>query len=218
MTTASPTARTQVKRGPTRARYEAEAIRDILRAGLYCHVGVVYDGHPTIIPTAYALVDDALCIHGSTANRVMRAVRDGAEACVTVTLLDGLVLARSAFHHSVNYRSVVLYGRATEVTDPQAKSRALSALVDHVVPGRSASARPPNREELLRTMVLLLPLDEASAKVRTGPPVDEEEDYALSVWAGEIPLRLVAGEPRADDRTSLATPVEVTRRVADWSS
>lgn len=217
MATAAPTPRTRVKRGPARARYAAEDIRAILADGLYCHVAVVFDGHPTIIPTAYAVVDEALCIHGSTANRVMRAVRDGAEACVTVTLLDGLVLARSAFHHSVNYRSVVLYGRATEVVDPTEKTRALEALVDHVVPGRSADARPPNREELLRTMVLLLPLAEASAKVRTGPPVDDEEDYALDVWAGEIPLRTVASEPVADSRTESDVPETVRRRSAFFS-
>ena len=212
MSTAAPSSRTHVKRGPTRARYETEDIRAILAAGLYCHVGVVYDGHPTIIPTAYAVVDDALCIHGSTANRVMRAVRDGAEACVTVTLLDGLVLARSAFHHSVNYRSVVIYGHAREVTDPEAKTRALTQLVDHIVPGRGAAARPPNREELLRTMVLLISLDEASAKVRTGPPVDDEEDYALDIWAGEIPLRTTASPPLPDPQTEGAVPDEVRRR------
>lgn len=208
----APTPRTRIKRGATRARYEAEVIRSILRAGLYCHVGVVHDGHPAVIPTAYALVDDALCIHGSTANRVMREVRDGAEACVAVTLLDGLVLARSAFHHSVNYRSVVLYGRAIEVTAADEKILALNALVDHMVPGRSAGVRPPSHEELLRTMVLRIPLDEASAKVRGGPPVDEEEDYALDVWAGEIPLRTVAGAPVSDPRTSSAVPEEVVSR------
>jgi nitroimidazol reductase NimA-like FMN-containing flavoprotein (pyridoxamine 5'-phosphate oxidase superfamily) len=203
-----------LKRGAARARYEAEAVREILRDGLYCHVGVVVDGYPAIIPTAYAVVDDALCIHGSTANRVMRALRDGAEACVNVTLLDGLVMARSAFHHSVNYRSVVLYGRAHEVTEPAAKTRALSALVDHVVPGRSAAVRPPDRDELLRTLVLALPLEEASAKVRTGPPVDEEADYSLEVWAGVIPLRTVAGEPVPDPQTKQPVPEAVRSRCA----
>lgn len=208
----APSPRTRLKRGAPRARYAPEDVRAILAEGLYCHVGVVHDGHPAIIPTAYAVVDDALCIHGSTANRVLRGLRDGAEACVTVTLLDGLVLARSAFHHSVNYRSVVLYGRAHEITEPEAKRRALAALVDHVVPGRSAVARPPNREELLRTLVLALPLAEASAKVRTGPPVDDEADHALAVWAGEIPLRTVASAPVADPRTTLDVSDEVVAR------
>lgn len=214
----APTPRTRLKRGPTRARYAAEDVRAILRDGLYCHVGVIHQAHPAVIPTAYAVVDDALCIHGSTANRVMREVRDGAEACVTVTLLDGLVLARSAFHHSVNYRSVVLYGRAREVTDAEEKTRALNALVDHVVPGRSAAVRPPSPEELVRTMVLLIPLAEASAKVRRGPPVDEEEDYVLDIWAGEIPLRTVASPPIDDPRTTQRVPGEVTARYEGMGS
>jgi nitroimidazol reductase NimA-like FMN-containing flavoprotein (pyridoxamine 5'-phosphate oxidase superfamily) len=211
----APSPRTKIKRGPTRARYGNDEVLAILADGLVCHVGTIVDGHPAIIPTAYAVVDGELCIHGSTANRILRALRDGAEACVTVTHLDGLVMARSAFHHSVNYRSVVIYGHAREVTDPGEKVRALGLLVDHFVPGRSAAVRAPNREELLRTMVLMVPLDEASAKVRSGPPVDDEADYGLDVWAGEIPLRTVASAAIADDRTSLPISIEVTRKVRE---
>ncbi len=209
---AAPSPRTQLKRGPARASYDADAIRAILDEALFCSIGVSLGDHPAVIPTAFAVAGDQLYLHGSTANRIFRAMRDGAEACISVTLLDGLVLARSAFHHSVNYRSVVIYGRAREVVDAQEKQRAFDALIEHIVPGRSAEIRRPNREETLRTLVLALPIDEASAKIRSGPPVDEEGDYALDVWAGEIPLRTRASAPVADPRNNAEIPDCVRER------
>jgi nitroimidazol reductase NimA-like FMN-containing flavoprotein (pyridoxamine 5'-phosphate oxidase superfamily) len=153
-----------------------------------------------MIPTAYARVGDWIYLHGSTANRTFRALADGAPACITVTLLDGLVLARSAFHHSVNYRCAILFGTGEKVTDPDEHERALEAVVEHVVPGRWADVRWPNREESLRTLVVRFPISEASAKVRTGNPIDDEEDYELDVWAGVVPLTLQPGAPLADPR------------------
>jgi nitroimidazol reductase NimA-like FMN-containing flavoprotein (pyridoxamine 5'-phosphate oxidase superfamily) len=208
----APTTRTELKRGAERARYQQDVILEILEEALYCNVGVVLDGQPAMIPTAFAVRDDSVYIHGSTANRILRALRDGGEACVSVTLLDGLVLARSAFHHSVNYRAVVIYGRAREVVDPEEKQAAFDALIDHIVPGRSGAVRAPNREEYLRTMVLAIPLAEASAKVRTGPPIDDEADYALDVWAGVLPLRTVALEPLPDAETEGPVPDAISAR------
>jgi hypothetical protein len=208
----APSKRTTLKRAPDRARYDQETIRAILDEALYCHVAVDVGGHPAIIPTALAVIDDQLYVHGSTANRVFRAMRDGGECCVSVTLLDGLVLARSAFHHSVNYRSVVLYGQAREVDDEREKRAAFDALLEHVMPGRSADVRAANREEYVRTLVLAIPIGEASAKVRSGPPVEEEEDYALDVWAGELPLRTAAEPPVADEQTSAEVPAYVRAR------
>jgi hypothetical protein len=208
-----PSARTTLKRGPDRARYDRESVRGILAEGLYCNVAVSLGDHPAVIPTAYAVHGDELYVHGSTANRIFRSIKDGAEACVSVTLLDGLVLARSAFHHSVNYRSVVIYGRGREVTDRDEKLAALDALIDHIVPDRAADVRAPNREEYLRTLVIAIPIDEASAKVRTGPPVDEPDDYALDVWAGEIPLRLVADVPVTDPQSHDRVPENVVERA-----
>lgn len=193
-----PTPRTTVRRLPDRARYDRDTLHAILDEGLVCHVGFVDEGQPFVIPCSYARVDDRLVLHGSAASRMLRALAGGAPACVSVTLLDGLVLARSAFHHSVNYRSVVVVGRAAEITDPGEKRRALDAIVDHVAPGRAAEVRPPSELELRATRVVWLPLDEASAKVRTGPPKDDEPDLALDVWAGELPLRLEAKEPVPD--------------------
>jgi hypothetical protein len=215
----APSRRTEVKRGKARASYDPEVVREILGEGLFCHVGVSLGDHPAVIPTAYAVMGDEMVLHGSTANRIYRVLRDGAEACVTVTLLDGLVLARSAFHHSVNYRSVVIYGHPREVTDEAEKHRAFDALIDHIVPGRSKSVRGVNREEFLRTMVLALSLKEASVKIRQGPPVDEEEDYDLEIWAGEIPLRVVASRPVTDPRSQQdEIPDEVDQRVTALSS
>ena len=167
-----------------------------------CHVAFARDGQPFAIPTAYARLGDTLYLHGSAANRVFGALRDGAETCVNVTLLDGLVLARSAFHASMNFRSVVIYGRCREVTDPVEKLEALRALVEHVLPERWDTVRGPNAAELKRTLVLALPLDEASAKLRSGGPVEEQEDYALEVWAGVIPLRTAPDAPLPDDRVA----------------
>jgi nitroimidazol reductase NimA-like FMN-containing flavoprotein (pyridoxamine 5'-phosphate oxidase superfamily) len=195
--TPPPSARTRVRK-PERAVYDRSAIDAVLDEALVCHVGFVVDGQPYVIPTIHARVEDRLYIHGAAATRMLRVMRGGAPMCVTVTLLDGLVMARSAFHHSMNYRSVVVLGTATEVTDAGQKLNALQAIVEHIVPGRWADCRRPNSKELVRTQVLSLSVSEASAKVRTGPPVDEDEDYALGVWAGEIPLRLTASPPIDD--------------------
>lgn len=199
--TATP--RSQIRRLPQRGQYESEVIYQILDEGLVCHVGFTVDGQPFVIPTAYGRVGDRLYIHGSPASRMLRSLQNSVEVCVTVTLLDGLVLARSAFHHSMNYRSVVIFGTATTVEDADQKLEALKAFTEHVVPGRWTEVRQPNRQELQGTLVLSLPLTEASAKVRTGPPSDDEEDYSLPVWAGVVPLQLSAGEAIADPRLSL---------------
>jgi len=194
----SPTPRTRVRRLPQRAAYDEATIHAILDNGLVCHIGFVHEGQPFVLPTTYARLGDALVLHGSAASRMLRGLRDGIPICVTVTLLDGLVLARSAFHHSMNYRSVVILGVATEVTDDAERLHALEAIVEHVNPGRWAEVRPPNERELKATMVLRLPIAEASAKVRTGPPLDDTEDLGWPCWAGEVPLRLVAFAPIAD--------------------
>jgi len=196
------TQRTQVRRLPQRGQYEQQVIYQILDEGLVCHVGFAVDGQPFVIPTAYGRVDDRLYIHGSPASRMLRSLQGGIEVCVTITLLDGLVLARSAFHHSMNYRSIVIFGTATMVENADEKLEALQAFTEHVVPGRWAEVRPPSRQELQGTLVLSLPLTEASAKIRTGPPVDDEADYSLPVWAGEVPLRLTAASPINDPRSS----------------
>jgi uncharacterized protein len=203
-----PTERTRVRRLPERGVYERPEIDAILDEALICHLAYVKEGEPRIIPTIHARVGDTLYVHGSNASRTLRAAKGGAPVAAEVTLLDGLVLARSAFHHSMNYRSVVVYGRAREVTDPTEKFEAQRALVEHVVRGRAADARLPNQRELDQTTILAIPLDEASAKVRTGPPKDEEEDLALPVWAGVLPLRTVPGEPEPDPLlpSGIATP------------
>ena len=205
---APPTERTRVRRLPERGVYERSEIDAILDEALICHLAYVRDGEPRVIPTIHARVGDTLYVHGSNASRTLRSTKGGAAVAAEVTLLDGLVLARSAFHHSMNYRSVVVYGRAREVTDPTEKFEAQRALVEHVVRGRAADARLPNQRELDQTTILAIPLDEASAKVRTGPPKDEEEDLALPVWAGVLQLRTVPGEPEPDPLlpSGIATP------------
>jgi hypothetical protein len=195
-----PTKRTRLKRLPKRAAYERETIYQILDEGFICHVSFIESDYPTVIPTAYGRQDDILYVHGSVASRMLRAVARGIPVCVTVTLLDGLVLARSAFHHSMNYRSVVVFGTALVVEDKIEKSRALRSISEHVMAGRWVEVREPNDAELKQTLVLQISLTEVSAKVRTGPPIDEDTDYNLPVWAGELPLSLVAGEPIADPR------------------
>src|SRR5512132_1070960 len=190
--------RTRVRRLPERGVYERDAIDAILDEALICHLAYVQDGEPRVIPTIHARVGDTLYVHGSNASRTLRTTKGGAPVAAEVTLLDGLVLARSAFHHSMNYRSVVVYGRAREVTDPTEKFEAQRALVEHVVRGRAADARLPNERELNQTTILAIPIDEAAAKVRTGPPNDQDEDLELLVWAGVLPFTTVPGEPERD--------------------
>jgi hypothetical protein len=208
------TPRTTVRRLPARGAYDAATVHAILDEALICHLAFVVDGQPFGLPTIHARVGEVLYVHGSAASRMLRTAAGGAPVCLTATLLDGLVLARSAFHHSMNYRSVVVLGRASLVEDLDEKRAALDAVVEHVAPGRSAEVRPPTPLELKGTSVLRLPLEEASAKVRTGPPVDDEEDYALPCWAGEIPLRLVPQPPVADPR--LAPGITAPPGVRDY--
>jgi nitroimidazol reductase NimA-like FMN-containing flavoprotein (pyridoxamine 5'-phosphate oxidase superfamily) len=193
------TDRTTLKRLPDRGSYDRETANAILDEALICHLGFVTDGQPFVIPTIHARSGNTLYVHGSAASRMLREGKR-APLCATVTLLDGLVMARSAFHHSMNYRSVVVLGQAREVTDAEEKLAALRAIVEHVAAGRWDEVRWPTEAELKGTTVLALPIDEASVKVRTGPPKDDEEDYALPAWAGVIPLRIVAGDPVADPR------------------
>jgi uncharacterized protein len=203
MSTLSQTARTKLKRLPKRGSHERETINQILDEGFICHVGFVVDGQPFVIPTGYARLGDELIIHGSQASRMLRAVGKGIAVCITVTLVDGLVLARSAFHHSINYRSVVIFGKAQVIEDRTERLTALRVLSEHMIRGRWDDVRGPNEHELRETTVLSLPIQEASAKIRTGPPVDDEEDYELNVWAGVVPLTMVAGEPIGDPRLQM---------------
>ena len=211
--TEPPSERATVKRLPKRAAYDRATIDAILDEGLICHVGLALDGQPTVVPMIHVRVGAKVYLHGSPASRTLRAIAQGAEACLTVTLLDGLVLARSAFHHSMNYRSVVLFGTGAAVEDPVEKTAALHALSEHVVAGRWTEVRGPSERELRQTLVVAMPISEASAKVRTGPPLDDEEDYTLPVWAGVLPLRLVAGVPVADPRLppGITVPEHVVR-------
>jgi len=207
METYTPTERTQVKRLPKRAVYDQAQVHAILDEGIICHVGFVVDGQPYVIPTGYARCGEQLYIHGSAASRMLRELGQGAPLCVTVTLVDGLVLARSAFHHSINYRSVVILGSATPC-EGEEKLRGLKVVSDHIIPGRWAEVRPPNAIELRATSLLKVEITEASAKIRQGPPIDDEEDYALGCWAGELPLRLAPQEPVSEPRlaTGIAVP------------
>jgi uncharacterized protein len=212
MSTIPPTPRTTHQRLPARGSHDRTAIHAILDEALVCHVGFVADSQPFVIPTIHARVEERLYLHGAVASRMLAALGAGIPVCVTVTLVDGLVLARSAFHHSMNYRSVVILGSAAEVTDLDEKRRALEAIVEHVVPGRLPSVRPPSANEIRGTRVLSLPIEEASAKIRTGPPVDDAADYEIPCWAGEIPLRLTAGLPISDPRL----PAGVTMPETVW--
>lgn len=195
-----PSARTRLVREADRAVYDRAAAYQILDEGFICHVGFAVDGQPFVIPTGYGRVGDSLYIHGSAASRMLRRVDEGIAVCITVTLLDGLVLARSIFNHSMNYRSVVVLGTAVAVTDPKEKLEALRLLSEHILPGRWSESRQPNEKELKATLVMRLPIEEFSAKVRKGPPIDDAEDYAFSTWAGVIPLEMVAGTPVNDPR------------------
>ncbi|MBE9214750.1 pyridoxamine 5'-phosphate oxidase family protein [Plectonema cf. radiosum LEGE 06105] len=209
-----PTQRTQIKRLPKRGNYETQVIYNILDEALICHVGFTVDNQPFVIPTAYGRVADKLYIHGSPASRMLRNLTQGIEVCVTVTLLDGLVLARSAFHHSMNYRSVVIFGMASLVNDTEEKNAALRAFTEQVIPQRWEEVRQPSKQELQGTMVLSLPLNEASAKIRTGNPVDDESDYNLPVWAGVLPLQMVAGKAINDQR--LIEGIEIPDYVRNY--
>ncbi len=198
--TSPSTPRTRVVREPHRGVYDREEAYKILDEGFICHVGFVQDGQPFVIPTSYGRKNDNLYIHGSSASRMLRNLDQGIPVCVTVTLLDGLVLARSVFNHSMNYRSVVILGTASLVTDPQEKLEALRAVSDHILPGRWDEVRQPSEQELKATSALRVPIEEFSAKVRQGPPIDDEEDYSFPTWAGVIPLQLLAGVPIPDPR------------------
>ena len=208
------TAKTKVTRAPQRGHYDFETIARILDEGLVCQVGFVVEGRPFVIPTAYGRVADKVYIHGASASRMLKSLITGMDVCLTVTLLDGLVLARSAYHHSMNYRSVVLFGQAQQVTDADEKMEALRAFTEHVMEGRWKAVRSPNSEELAATCVLALPIVEASAKIRTGPPIDAEADYSLPVWAGELPLRISASAPVADPK--LAADIAVPDNVLQY--
>jgi len=196
----APSARTRLVREADRAVYDRAAAYKILDEGFICHVGFVVDGQPFVIPTGYGRVGDNLYIHGSAASRMLRRVDEGVPVCVTVTLLDGLVLARSIFNHSMNYRSVVILGTARAVSDQKEKLEALRLLSEHILPGRWVESRQPNEKELKATSILQLPIEEFSAKVRQGPAIDDEDDYSFATWAGVVPLTLVAGEPIDDAR------------------
>ena len=202
-----PTPNTTLRRLPERGSFDRAMVYSILDEAFICHVGFAVEGRPFVIPTSYVRVEDSLFIHGSAASRMLRSLSDGISVCVTVTLIDGLVLARSAFHHSINYRSVVILGVATPVTGSDQKFAALRAFTEHVIPGRWARVRQPNDQELKATTVLSLPLSEVSAKIRTGGPKDDEEDYAIPIWAGELPLHLVPGTPLSDAKARAEYPV-----------
>lgn len=215
----TPDPRTTVTRKPDRARYDRATIDAILDEALICHVGIARADGPVVIPTIHARDGDALYVHGSPVAGWLRLARDGAPVCVTATIVDALVLARSIFNHSLNYRSVVVLGPAREVTDRDEKVRASRALSDHVLRGRWDEARQPTPKELAATMILRVALDEASAKIRTGPPVDDEADHALPIWAGEVPLRTTLGEPVADPalRAGIEPPASVAAREGRWA-
>jgi uncharacterized protein len=210
----APTDRTRVVREPQRGIYDRDAIYAILDEAFICHVGFAADGQPFVLPTMFARVGDAIYFHGSAASRMLRGLAGGLPVCVTATLADGIVLARSVFNHSMNYRSVVLLGNAQLVEEPGEKLDALHAFTEKILPGRWREARVPNDKELKATSILRLPITEASAKVRTGPPEDDSEDYALKIWAGVIPLRITQGEPERDHRCdpSIALP----QYLRDW--
>lgn len=206
------TERTTLRRLPKRGDHERATIDAILDEALVCHVGFAVEGQPYVIPTIHGRMDDRLYVHGSAASRMLRTLSGGVPVCVTVTLIDGLVMARSAFHHSMNYRSVVVLGTAVPVEDAGEKLAALRTIVEHVSPGRWAEAREPNDKEMKATSVLRLPISEASAKIRSGPPIDDEEDYAMPIWAGVVPLRLVAQAPVADARLHPRAPAPPSYR------
>ena len=207
MDTLVQTPRTTLKRRPNRGSFDRALIHSILDEALVCHLGFEVDGQPFVVPTTYARIDDRLYIHGSVASRMLRNLVDGVRMCFTVTLLDGLVLARSAFHHSMNYRSVMVFGVAREVVDPAERLRAFEAVVNHIMPNRFAATRAPDEQEIKATSVVALDITEASAKVRSGPVSDAEEDYTLPYWAGVLPMKLVPQAPIPDERLPADIPV-----------
>jgi len=207
----TPTEMTRIRRLPERAAYDRATVHAILDEGFLCTVAFAVDGRPYALPTSYARVGETIYLHGSSGSRI--GLHPGAEVCVTVTLLDGLVLARSGFHHSMNYRSVMAFGPARAITDPDEKDAALDAIVEHIVPGRAAAVRKTTRRDIAATAVLALDLVEVSAKIRSGPVSDEPEDYGYPVWAGVLPLRLVPGTPEPDEGIEGAPPAH----VADWA-
>ena len=213
MSSLEPTPRTTLRRLPARGHFDRATVNAILDEALVCHVGFVSDGQPFVIPTIHARAGDQVFVHGSAASRMLKTLQGGVPVCLTATLVDGLVLARSAFHHSMNYRSVVVLGDAQAVTDEREKWDALHAIVEHVAQGRWSEVREPSAKELAATLVLRLPIEEASAKVRTGPPLDDDEDYALECWAGVLPLRLTPGAPEPDPRmpAGRALPASVVK-------
>jgi nitroimidazol reductase NimA-like FMN-containing flavoprotein (pyridoxamine 5'-phosphate oxidase superfamily) len=213
----APSERTKVRRIPDRGSYDREVIDRILDEAVVCQVGIVEAGQPVVIPMAYARLGDSIYVHGSKGSRLLRTLASGAPACISVTLVDGLVLARSAFHHSMNYRSVVVFGSGRAVEDPAEKTQAFQALLDRLVPGRWQAIRGPNDKELQQTLVAAISLEEASAKIRTGPPKDDEEDLDFPVWAGVLPLRLEALAPIPDAhlKNGLQPPVFQRRGVPD---
>lgn len=216
MTVFQPTGRSRLKRLPKRAHYDRETVHAILDAALLCHVGYVIDGAPYVTPTSFWRAGDRLYWHGSSASRMLRSLSGGVPACLTVAHLDGLVLARSGFHHSLNYRSVMAFGTARKVEDPDEKAAVLDAFIDRLFAGRRAEIRPNRGQELKATTVLWMDMDEASAKVRTGPPGDDEEDYALPCWAGVIPIHTLVGAPVADPR--LAPGIAWPRGLAPYEA
>lgn len=215
MTDAFPkTARNKVKRLPERGHYDAATIYPIVDAALICHVGFVLEGQPFVIPTLHARQDDTILLHGAKGSRLLRHIQSGGEVCITITHVDGIVLARSVFHHSINYRSAVLFGKGSVIEDEQAKLQALEAFTERLIPGRWQDARPPNALELKQTTVIAVQIESASAKLRTGPPGDEADDLDLPVWAGVLPLRQLAGAPLADPQ--LKPGVELPDYLRDF--
>lgn len=211
--TTTPTARARVRRLPKRARYDWDSVAAILDAAFLCHVGYAIDGQPYVTPTCYWRAGRQVLLHGSFASRMLRRLGEGIDVCVTVSIVDGLVLARSGFHHSINYRSAMLFGRARPIEDPSCKEAAMAAFVERFYPGRWQGLRPVTRKELKATAVLALDVDEASAKVRTGPPVDDAGDYALPIWAGVVPVQATAGAPLPDP--ALTPGVEFPKALRD---
>jgi nitroimidazol reductase NimA-like FMN-containing flavoprotein (pyridoxamine 5'-phosphate oxidase superfamily) len=210
-----PTERTRIFRKSGRGSYDRDLVHSILDEALICHVGFVQDGQPYVVPTIHARAGDILYLHGARGNRTLKALADGTPCCVTVTLVDELVLARAALHHSLNYRSVMVLGTAREVNDPEEKERALRAVVEHIAPGRPDEIRGPDATDLKSTKVLAMEIEEASAKVRTGPPLDEEADLELPYWAGQLPLTLGTGDPMT--APDLTRDLPVPEHVSRWS-